>query len=376
MEDTPLVSRRALRYARVQFRESSILRIIDANANRAREALRVLEDIARFSFNDERLAARTKDMRHALGEALSIFPNAMLAAARDVEGDVGTALQGSLESSRAGVAGVSLAAGKRLTESLRSIEESMKALSESASAKQLEALRYAAYAIDAAFALRSGASSKPQWTLCLLLTENLCATPWSDVLDAALAAGVDCIQVREKDFSTRALLHRVCEVRERAHAHGAATIVNDDLGVAIVSRADGVHFGRDDLPVRDARRCVPPEFIIGASTHSLDEAADAIDQGADYCGVGAMFSTAQKPMLVPAGEAYFNAYLARFSSVPYLAIGGIDASRAQKLAALGCRGVAVSSAICGAADPAKVAREILAAMRSAESCVPTESAAQ
>ncbi|MSR41274.1 MAG: thiamine phosphate synthase [Phycisphaerales bacterium] len=344
--------------------DPAILRILDANANRAREALRVLEDIARFAFDDAQLAERTKSMRHALGGALAPIANTLLAAARDVEGDVGTSIKGALESSRDGLRGVALAAGKRLTESVRSLEESMKALGESASASMFERLRYDAYILDAAFALRFGGGVKRQWSVCLLLTEALCRTSWSEVLDGALAAGVDCIQVREKTMHASALLARVCAVRERALAVGASTIVNDDLGVALASGADGVHLGCDDLPVRSARKCVPASFIIGASTHSLEEARRAIESGADYCGVGAMFATAQKPELAPTGEAYLQAYLAHFTSVPHLAIGGIDAPRAAQLSALGCRGVAVSSALCRAEDPLHAARELLSAMRS------------
>ncbi len=342
--------------------EVAILRILDANANRAREALRVLEDIARFALEDSSLATRTKTMRHALGESLAILANVSMAAARDVAGDVGTAITGKLESKREGVRGIALAAGKRLTECLRSIEECLKALGEVRSASLVEHMRYEAYTIDAAFALRLGTSERRQWKLCLLLTQSLCVRPWREVLDGALAAGVDCIQLREKGLGASDLLKRACEVRERAQAVGASTIVNDDVGVALASGADGVHLGQEDLPVHAVRRCAPPSFIIGASTHSVLEAREAVDAGADYCGVGAMFSTSQKPLLAPAGEAYLQAFLAHFPDIAHLAIGGIDAPRAIELAKLGCRGFAVSSAICSADDPTRVAREILSAL--------------
>ncbi len=354
--------------------DPALLRILDANANRAREALRVLEDIARFALQDLTLAQRTKSLRHALGGAMSVVTNAALSAARDVEADVGTSIQGALESSRDGARGMALAAGKRLTESLRSLEECMKALAESQSASMLEHMRYDAYSVDAAFALRLVSSEKRQWRVCLLLTQSLCARPWQEVLDGALRAGVDCIQVREKTMTSRELLARVCAVRERAQAAGATTIVNDDLSVALASGADGVHLGGDDLPVRAARRCTPSAFIIGATTHSLQEAREAIEDGADYCGVGALFSTAQKPALEPAGTPYLQAFLAHFPNASHLAIGGINVLRAAQLVALGCRGVAVSSAICAAEDPAAAARELVAALRGASQPCVTEGA--
>ena len=141
---------------------------------------------------------------------------------------------------------------------------------------------------------------------------------------------------------------------------GVAVIVNDRLDVALAAEADGVHLGTDDLPLCDARRIAGGAFLIGASTHSLDEARAAIAAGADHCGVGAMYESSLKPGLAPSGEAYLGAFVQEFPHVPHLAIGGIAPGRVAALARAGCRGVAVSSAICGAPDPSAVARAIVA----------------
>ena len=201
-----------------------------------------------------------------------------------------------------------------------------------------------------------------QWRVCVLLTERLCARPWHEVLDAALEGGADCIQVREKDLSTRELCGRVRAVIERARPAGAAVVVNDRADVALACGADGVHLGQDDLPVRDARRLAGDRLLVGASTHSIEEARAAVEGGADACGVGAMFATGTKPGIAPGGTDYLRAYLASFGRVPHLAIGGITADNVRELAAAGCRGVAVSGAVCGAPDPAAVVRALRGAL--------------
>jgi len=149
-------------------------------------------------------------------------------------------------------------------------------------------------------------------------------------------------------------------VRAICAPRGVAVIVNDRLDVALAAGADGVHLGTDDLPVRAARRIAGSGLRIGASTHSLAEARAAVDAGADHCGVGAMYASGLKPGLAPSGEAYLREFVAEFPQIPHLAIGGIAPGRVTALVRAGCRGVAVSSAICGAGDPAAVARAMVA----------------
>jgi thiamine-phosphate pyrophosphorylase len=197
-----------------------------------------------------------------------------------------------------------------------------------------------------------------QWRLCLLLTRGQCMLPWESVLERAIAGGVDAVQVREKSLDDRELLSHARAVRAVCEPRGVATIVNDRVDIALASGADGVHLGTNDLSLRDARRIGGDALLYGASAHSLDEARAAIEAGADLCGVGAMYESALKPGLAPSGEAYLRAFLRDFPGFPHLAIGGIAPGRVAALARAGCRGVAVSSAICGADDPEAVARAI------------------
>jgi thiamine-phosphate pyrophosphorylase len=358
---------------------TAVLRILDANANRAREALRVLEDAARFLLDDDELAGRLKTLRDGLRAAMDDLPmdGTMRIAWRDTPGDVGAGLTSAGESSRPDVRSVVVAAGKRLGEALRTIEEYAKTIDASgAVARRVESLRYAGYDAERTLVLsipggRFGAGSA--WRLCVLLTESLCAQPWETVLRAALRGGADCIQVREKDTDGGEFLDRVRAVIDivRSEARSrAAVIVNDRVDVALLAGADGVHVGQDDLCVGDVRKLAGRSLLVGVSTADVGQARVAVGAGADYCGVGPMFRTTTKDKPALAGPAYLRAYLdACGARAPCLAIGGVDADTVGELvgAAAGSPhahrwGAAVSSAVCGADDPEAVCRAMAEAV--------------
>jgi thiamine-phosphate pyrophosphorylase len=167
---------------------SAIARILDANVNRAREAMRVMEDAARFALNDEALSAELKSLRHDLRAALASLPEGWLEANRDTPGDVGSAISTEGEMSRANLADVIIAAGKRLAEALRVIEETAKTV-DADMAREIESLRYRAYDLDQRLTLRLGSGRAKQWRLCLLLTKAMCRRPWREVLEGAISAG-------------------------------------------------------------------------------------------------------------------------------------------------------------------------------------------
>lgn len=343
---------------------SAIARILDANANRAREALRVMEDAARFALNDASLSATLKSIRHDLRAALDRLPASWMEASRDTPADVGTSISTEAETARTGLADVVIAAGKRLGEALRVMEEAAKTIDPSLGAA-LQSLRYRSYHVEAELNRRMAHGRVRQWKLCMLLTESLCRLPWRDTLTAAIEGGADCVQVREKALEGAALADRVREVIELARPHGVAVIVNDRVDVALAAGADGAHLGTGDLSIRDARSLTGRALLLGASTHHLAEAHAAIEAGADYCGVGAMFSSTLKPNREPSGTRYLRQFLERFPSVPHLAIGGITPANVHQLVEAGVKGVAVSSAICDAADPRAIAASLRSAVDSA-----------
>lgn len=348
-------------------------RIIDANANRAREALRVMEDAARFLLDDAALAGELKSLRHDLRSALEALPidAGALLAARDTPGDVGVGVSTPAERARGTTVDVAAAAGKRLTEALRSIEEAAKTLhpAEAAAGGEVGRLRYRAYDAEKRLMLALAAPRAAQWRLCVILTESLCVRPWLDVARAALDAGADCLQLREKSLDSRELLARaralLALVREHAGPGGrrAAIIINDRPDIALLAGADGVHVGQTDLAVTDVRRLAGFGLLVGVSTATIEQARAALRDGASYCGVGPMFPTSTKHKDVISGPGYLREYLAHDPPLPpHLAIGGVNESTIGDLAAVGVRGAAVSSAVCGAADPALTTARLLAAI--------------
>jgi thiamine-phosphate pyrophosphorylase len=347
---------------------SGLVRILDANANRAREALRVLEDVTRFSLNDAALSGTLKGLRHSLQSAIELLPvdRAQLLAARDTTADVGVGIKTERELRREDVASVAAAAGSRLTEALRSLEEAAKALGGIESARAFETLRYASYTADQRLTSALGCfGRRKQWRLCVLITESLCTRlPWDAVAREVLAGGADCLQLREKALDSRELLARARRLVELARPHNAAVIVNDRPDIALLAGADGVHAGQTDLTVKDIRAIAGTRLLVGVSTENLDQAHAAVTDGADYCGVGPMFATTTKDKPRLAGPAYLRAYLVdeRLGGVPHLAIGGITPGNIPDLTAAGVGGVAVSSVVCGSADPAGVCRTLISAM--------------
>jgi thiamine-phosphate pyrophosphorylase len=342
---------------------SAAARILDANVNRAREALRVMEDAARFALDDAELCAQLKTLRHDLREALAGLAPGWLEANRDTAGDVGTSIETPAEGDRRGLGDIAVAAGKRLGEALRVIEEVGKTI-DPGLARGVEAIRYRAYDVERALHLRLGGARARQWRVCVLLTESLCRRPWSEVLAAVVEAGADCIQVREKQMTAAELVRRVRQVIDICRPAGAAVIVNDRLDVAQAADADGVHLGREDLAIVDARRAVGRTLLVGASTHDLEEARAAVEAGADYCGVGMMFRTATRLEATPAGAPYLRAFRERFPAMPHLAIGGITPDNVGLLIDAGAKGVAVSSAVCGAEQPGAVVGSLRHALES------------
>lgn len=336
-----------------------VQRILDANANRAREALRVMEDAARFTLDDAELSRQLKQLRHNLAEALNKI--GQLDTARDTPGDVGTDITTERELTRAGVHDVATAAGKRLSEALRSLEEFTKTLGEPACglAPTFESLRYRGYTLEQHLNAALATGQAKQWRLCVLISESLCNDgDWLGVTEAAIAGGADCIQLREKDLDADELLRRAQQLVALCRPKGVTVILNDRPDIALAANADGVHLGQTDLPCKDARKLVGRQLLIGVSTSNLDQARQAHADGADYCGVGPMFPTQTKHKPVIAGPDYLREYLA-WGKLPHLAIGGITPENLPELISAGVQGIAVSSSVCRANNPKATAEEML-----------------
>jgi thiamine-phosphate pyrophosphorylase len=352
---------------------SPLLRLIDANTNRAREAMRMLEDLARFVLDDAELQSRLKSLRHEFTSALRADPAldpGLLLASRDTAGDVGTRSHTPSEDVRTSTSDLAAANAARLTEALRAIEEAAKALPALAVAHAIERIRYRAYDFERDLRLALPSGRAPQWRLCVLITESLCTHhPWQRIAELAIQGGADGLQLREKTLEAGELLARarwLVSLSRDMTTHGqtrAAIIINDRPDIALLAGADGVHLGQADLPMAEARRLAGTRLLIGVSCSTLEQARQAATHGADYLGLGPMFESATKPKPALAGPALVRAVMhdPLTASIPHLAISGITPEHLPELRSLGVRGVAVSSAIGGSKAPADACRRFLEA---------------
>ena len=345
---------------------NDIARMIDANTNRASEGLRVLEDIARFSLNNQSLNKQLKDLRHQLRSGINTLglSQSALLESRDTASDVGTQISTSNENDRSqGLTDLATAASKRAQEALRVIEESAKVLGQPGST--FDSIRYALYNIERDLML---ALTRPDsnWTVCVLLTKSLCIHNSPErVIEDSARAGAQCIQIREKDMPGRELLTHATKMVKIAHDLGMRIIINDRIDIAHASDADGVHLGQQDLPIHAARAILGNTKIIGRTCSTIDHLQEAFAQGADYCGLGPVFasSTKSKPNLggVELLQSAMND--PELCSQPMLAISGITPDNIGNIAATGFPGVAVSSAVCGAEDSYQSCKVIVESMQ-------------
>lgn len=178
---------------------------------------------------------------------------------------------------------------------------------------------------------------------------------------SALRGGADILQLRHKSLARGELLTLARKLREIASDSGGLFIVNDHVDIALLSDADGVHLGPDDLSIASARRVAGDRLLIGASASSPDAARAAIEDGADYLGSGPAFATpikTEKQVIGPKGVGAIAAAVG--PAAPVFAIGGIDESNVADLVAEGVRRVCVIRAVSGAPDPEQAVRRLRA----------------
>ncbi len=179
------------------------------------------------------------------------------------------------------------------------------------------------------------------------------------VIERAFEGGVTAVQLREKDLDGKALYSLATELRELSRRYSAFLFINDRIDIALAVDADGVQLGAGSIPIADARRLLGPAKSIGVSTHSLREAEEAEQSGADFILFGSVFFTPTKAAFgAPQGLQPLKKLLEKIS-LPVYAIGGIKSEMVDELRATGVRGVALISAVMSAPDPRGAAEEIL-----------------
>ena len=180
----------------------------------------------------------------------------------------------------------------------------------------------------------------------------------ADIVQAAVAGGATCVQLREKSCGTREFMAEARAVRAILAGTGVPLVINDRVDVALAVGADGVHLGQSDMPVADARRLTGPDMLIGVSAECVEDAVRAEAEGADYVGVSPVFSTPTKTDTAPALGLAGVAAIRAAVSLPLVGIGGIGPANAESVIRAGCDGVAAVSAIVSAADPEKAAAHL------------------
>lgn len=335
----------------------SLLRALDANANRCREGLRVLEDVARFVLDDAFFTESLKNLRHELETVLSVVPAQRRLEARDTGQDVGTGLSTPEEFRRSDWLSVVLANARRVQEGLRCLEEFVK-LVHRGSAEELRALRYRSYTLEKALATTlMSRKALEDVRLYVLVDARKTEEEYRRLVESLVQVGVNAIQLRAKNVSDRVLLARARLLRQIT-AGRTLCIINDRADIAALVQADGVHVGQEDLPVAEARRIVGPDKLVGVSTHSLAQAERAVTDGASYIGVGPIFPSKTKEFNHFPGLELARQVAGRLA-IPAFAIGGITLGNLPDVLATGITRVAVASAIVDAPDPAAEAARFL-----------------
>jgi thiamine-phosphate pyrophosphorylase len=189
------------------------------------------------------------------------------------------------------------------------------------------------------------------------------------VVGQALQAGVRAVQLREKDLATRDLCQLAGKVLAMTRGAGAALLVNDRVDVALALSADGVQLTRRSLPPREARDLLGAGKLIGVSCHSLAEVREAEDGGADFVVLGPIFETPSKAPFGPPLATAIVRQARAITSLPILAIGGIDAVRIPEVMAAGADGVGVISAVMAAPNPGAATAELLAGVARARGSI-------
>ena len=346
------------------------LRILDANFNRASEGLRVVEEHCRLALGDRHLTERCKRLRHDLAVALAGLPTEHLHAARQTQADVGTTVTTPSEQRRQSLEEIVVANWRRVEQALRAIEEYAKLVAPDV-AQLVERLRYESYTISKACTTTADSQARLAGArLYVLMGGGSSECAFAERAQELIAAGVEVLQLRDKRLDDRTLLARARLLRRiidehanpvrqeprpptthdsRLTTHRPLLVLNDRPDLAVLARADGVHLGQEEMTIHDARQIVGPEMLIGVSTHSIEQARQAVQGGASYLGCGPVFPSGTKQFDQFPGLPFLRQVAAEIA-LPAFAIGGITLENLPQVLKAGFTRVAVNGAIASSSD--------------------------
>tara|TARA_Y100001968_G_scaffold298734_1_gene308819 strand:+ start:81 stop:1127 length:1047 start_codon:yes stop_codon:yes gene_type:complete len=338
--------------------EKCIAQLIDANLDRAREGLRVIEDWCRFGLGNKELVIEIKDFRQRLG----IHHKEIYKLARSTKSDPGIGISHPLQNKRIIPTEIISANCARVEEALRVLEEftrtSNPELSRSASS-----IRYHLYDIEVKILEKNiqEINRKKLIESNLYLITKTHPDMISKV-ETALEIGIKIIQYRSTKTSDKQKLIESKKLRSICDKHKALLIINNRVDIAIASNADGVHLGQEDLPIDFAKQQLGPDKIIGMSTHSLEQIKESEKYNCDYIGVGPIYRSKTKLGAQANGIKLAKDALKNYTK-PWFAIGGIDTKNIQELKSIGSKKFAIADAIMSSKDIKKTTLYLLEATK-------------
>ncbi len=331
-----------------------VAQLIDANLDRAREGLRVIEDWSRFGLNNKDFVIILKDCRQQLGQQHYEFYK----RARSTSTDKGAGLKHPAQSNRSHPKEIVAANFARVQEALRVLEEFTRTTHPELS-KISANIRYRIY--DLEIDILKATNNKLRIEILNSCRLYLITRPHPQLLKTvslALKAGVTMIQFRCKEGTDSENLGLAKEIASSCKSHNSLFIVNDRIDIAIASDADGIHLGQEDIPIEIARELIGPEKIIGLSTHSVKQIESAEKESCDYLGVGPIYKTPSKKNQKSLGIDFLKKVASQIR-IPWFAIGGINKVNISEINRAGAKKIALINAIMSTKDPYTASKELL-----------------
>ena len=331
-----------------------VAQLIDANLDRAREGLRVVEDWCRFGLKDLALSAQLKDLRQKLGS----LHERKYKYARNTSTDKGLGLDHPCQLDRNSPDKIIEANCSRSQEALRVLEEFSRKRNDCL-AKTAKDIRYELYDLEIKILNATDKNKRHKilnsCNLCLVTSPKKNLLP---IIDKVLRAGVKMIQYRYKEGNDIDKIKEASDISSKCKEFGSLLIINDRIDIALAVDADGVHLGQNDFTTKLARKLLGSEKIIGRSTNCLEQVNRAYSEGCDYIGFGPIYQTATKPNKEAIGIDKINK-INSDNVLPFFCIGGINNTNIEPVISAGASRIAVISAIMEAKDPYLEALEFL-----------------
>ena len=331
-----------------------IYQIIDANLDRAREGLRVLEDWARFGLGKEKYVRRIKNFRQILGKShLEVYKQT-----RNHVDDKCKGLSHPEQIKRNTSEQIISSNAGRVQEALRVIEEFSRLHNHKLS-KIASKIRYEIYTLEvellslSKFRKLEEILRKNDLYVITDQKENLL-----EIIEEILIAGVKIIQHRFKMGTDKDHLQEAIQIKNLCKRYNSLFIINDRVDIALASNADGIHLGQEDLDLYTARKLLGYSKIIGISANNEIDISNALKEGCDYIGIGPVFETSTKKDKKPLGIEKIKT-LTKDLNVPWFAIGGVKANNISYLKSNGLKKVALVSQLMNSEDPKEDAIMIL-----------------